>query len=223
MASSNPIPIGRIVNAPDARGRTAFDLIEQAGSVAIVEKTIRAGPQQKQLLQRIQRHIDRSGAGKGAVIIALRSARAPMLLNTGEFMVCAQQDEGEAFIIAQKDVVRRAIALDQLRFEQQRLCLAIGRDNGHAARLRDHTPQTIGQPIHLRIIGHAVLERFSLANIEHIAPGIIHAIDAGLYWQRFDDIADRCDPSLQIRLVSPAHRIGGALFIKAIGGVRRRH
>ena len=59
-------------------------------------------------------------------------------------MVRAQQDEGEAFIIAQKDVVRWAIALDQLRFEQQRLCLAIGCYNGHAARLRDHAPQTIG-------------------------------------------------------------------------------
>ena len=59
-------------------------------------------------------------------------------------MVGAQQDEGEAFIVAQEDVVGRSVALDQLRLEQQRLCLAVGRDNRHAARQRDHPPQPVG-------------------------------------------------------------------------------
>ena len=46
-----------------------------------------------------------------------------MLHDPGKGMIGAEQDEGEAFIVAQQDVVGRAIAFDQLRFEQQRLCL----------------------------------------------------------------------------------------------------
>ena len=40
-------------------------------------------------------------------------------------MILAQQDEGEAFVVAQQHVVGRPEALDQLRLEQQRLGLGV--------------------------------------------------------------------------------------------------
>ena len=50
--------------------------------------------------------------------------RAPRcLLDSREGVILAQQDEREAFVVAQQHVVGRAEALDQLRFEQQRLGL----------------------------------------------------------------------------------------------------
>ena len=54
-----------------------------------------------------------------------------MLLHPRERMILAQQDEREAFVVAQQDVVGRAEALDQLRFEQQRLGLGPRRDDRH--------------------------------------------------------------------------------------------
>ena len=96
-------------------------------------------------------------------------------------MIGAQQDEGEAFVVAQQHVVGRAVTLDQLRLEQQRLGLAIGGDNRHAARQRDHPPQPVGQPVNLRVIGDPVLERPRLAHIEHIAARIVHPVHAGLW------------------------------------------
>ncbi len=74
--------------------------------------------------------------GERAVILPLRSARAAMELDARKGMVLAQQDEGEAFVVAQQDIVGRAEALDELRLEQQRFGFAFGRDDRHRPGLR---------------------------------------------------------------------------------------
>ena len=66
---------------------------------------------------------------------------AAVLLDARELMILAQHDEREAFVVAQKHVVGRPEALDQLRFEQQRLGFGARRDDGHRPRLRDHPLQ----------------------------------------------------------------------------------
>ena len=102
-----------------------------------------------------------------------------MLLDAGEGMIFPQQDEGETFVVAQQDVVGRAVALDQLGFQQQGFRLAVGGHDGHGTSLGDHPLEPPGQPIDLRIIDDAILERAGLADIEHIATCIVHPIDAG--------------------------------------------
>ena len=134
-------------------------------------------------------------------------------------MVGPQENERKAFIITQQHIVGRAIALDELRFQEQRLSLAIGCHNGHAARLGDHAAQTIGQPVYLRIIGYAVFKCFRLADIKDITARIIHAVDTRFGRQRFDHIADRRHPGLKIRLVRPTNGVGCTLFVKAIGRI----
>ena len=59
-------------------------------------------------------------------------------------MVGAQQDEGKAFIVTQQHVVSGAIALNQLRLQQQRLSLTIGGDDSHGPRQRNHPAQAVG-------------------------------------------------------------------------------
>ena len=59
-------------------------------------------------------------------------------------MTFTQQNKGKALIIAKQHVERRAISLDQLRFEQQRLGFAIGCYNLHRAALTDHTLKSVG-------------------------------------------------------------------------------
>ena len=97
--------IARLVDPPDARRRAALDLVEQARPVARLEEAVGARAQQEQLLQRVERVVDRSRAGERAVIIALRAPRAAMLLDAREIVIGAQQDEREALIVAQQHVV----------------------------------------------------------------------------------------------------------------------
>ena len=163
----------------DARRRAALDLVEQAGPRAVLEEAVGTAAQQEQLLERVERPRHRSGAGERPVILPLGAPRAAMLLHAREGMILAQQDEGERLIVAQQDVVGRPEALDQLRLEQQRLGLGIGGDDRHRSRLRDHAQQPLGQARDLRIVGHPVAQRARLADVEHVALGILHPIDAG--------------------------------------------
>ena len=223
LGVGDQLAIGLLRDAADARRRAALDLVKQAGPVARLEEAVRAAPQQEQLLQRVERVVDAAGAGEGAVIIALRAARAAMLLNAREIMIGAQQDEGEAFVVAQQHVVGRAVALDQLRFEQQRLRLVVGGDDRHRAGLRNHALEPFGQPIDLGIVVDAVLQRAGLADIEHVAARILHAVDAGTRREGLQHVADRRHPRLDIGHVGAADGEGGLFLVEAIGGVGGRH
>ena len=168
--------IAGLVDPADARGRAALDLVQQAWPVARLEEAVGAASEQEQFLQRVQRVVDAAGAGERTIVIALRAARAAMLLDAREFMVGAQQDEGEAFVVAQQHVVRRAIALDQLRLEQQRLSLVVGRDDRHRPGLRHHPLEPLRQVVDLRIISNAVLKRTRLADVQHVAARVLHPV-----------------------------------------------
>ena len=131
LGLADQLGIAGFVDAIDARGRAALDLVEQARPVTPRKEAVGARPQQEQLLQRVDRRVDRSGAGEWPIVIARRLARAAVLGDARKGMIGAQQDEGEALVVAQQHIVGGAKALDQLRLEQQRLCLRIGRDDRH--------------------------------------------------------------------------------------------
>ena len=153
----NQTLIRRVINPPDTGRGAAFDLIQQTRPVAIVEEAVGATSQQKQFLQCVQCLVHGASAGERAVILPLMPPCTAMFLNTRKFMVGAQQDEGKAFVVAQQYVVSGAVTLDQLRLQQQRLSLAIGCDDSHGPRQRDHPAQTVGQPVNLNIIADAIL------------------------------------------------------------------
>jgi hypothetical protein len=117
--------VAGLVDPPDARRRAALDLVQQARPVAAREEAVGAAPQQEQLLQRVDRGVDRTGAGERTVVVAFELPRPAVLHDPREVVPGAQQDEREAFVVAQQHVVRRAEALDQLRLEQQRLGLEL--------------------------------------------------------------------------------------------------
>ena len=212
-----------LVDPPDARRRTALDLVQQARPVARLEEAVGATAQQEQLLQRVQRVVDAARAGERAVVIARRPPRPAMLLDAREIVIAAQQDERKRLIVAQQHVIGGAIALDQLRLEQQRLGLVVGRDDRHRPRLRDHPLQPLGEALHLRVIRHALLQRARLADVQHVALGIVHAIDAGARRQRLQHVTDRGDPRLDIGGIRSADGVGGAFFVESIGRTVGRH
>ena len=95
-----------------------------------------------------------------------------------------EQDVGEALVVAVGDVVARLQPLDQIGFQQQRFDLGGGRDEDHLRRLRDHARDAIGLRAGLGVGGDPLLEARRLADIEHVALGVQHAIDAGRIGQR---------------------------------------
>ena len=204
--------IGIGADAVDTGRRTALDLVEQARPGAVGKKTVGARTQQKHLLQGVQGLVDRAGAGERAVIARLADARAAMLADARKAMVLAQHDEGETFVVAQQNIVGRAVALDELCFEQQRLGFGIGRYDGHVAGLRHHALQPPRQPVDLDIIADAILQRSRLADIQHIAAGIGHPVDTRAQRQGGEHVADGGDAAIEIGHILALHREGGGFF-----------
>ena len=138
-------------------------------------------------------------------------------------MVGAQQDERETFVVTQQHIICRAIALDQLPLEEQRFCLVVRRDDCHAACLRDHALQPLGQAGDLNVISNAVLQDARFANIKHVATRIDHPVHARLRRQCLQDVADRRDPRVEIGRITAFDSVGGGVFVEAVGGLRARH
>ncbi len=129
----------------------------------------------------------------------------------------ADQDIGEALVVAQRHVVARLQLLDQVGLEQQRLGLRLGGDEHHRARLGDH-PRDAGRlALRRHVGGDAFLDRAGLPDIEHLALGADHAVDPRPGRGVAPEFLDRFGPSREAR------RLGGGLVEADVErrGVRR--
>ncbi len=164
-----------------ARARTgaALDLIQQARARAALEESVGTRTQQKGALQRRDRAVDRPDRGERAVIIALAGARAAMLEDLRRPVVGGDQDMGKRLVVAQQHVEARAQALDQVGFEQKRLGLGRGRDELERRGRRDHAFDAGVVAGRAAIGDDPFADVLGLADVEHVALGIDHAIDAG--------------------------------------------
>ena len=166
-------------NLAGARRRTALDLVEQAGPGPVGVKTVRAGAQEKRPLQRVQGAEHRAGAGEGPEIVAGDRARPTVLDQPRRGMAGAYEDVRKALVVAQRDVVAGLELLDEIGLEQQRLGVQFGGDEHHRSGLRHHARDAAWLTLRRHIGGDALLDRARLADIEHLALGPHHAIDAG--------------------------------------------
>ena len=174
-----------------AGARAALDLVEQAGPRAVLVIAVGAGAQQERALQRVEGAEHGARAGEGAEIVAGRVARAAVLDEPGRRMAGADQDIGKALVVAQHHVVARPQLLDEIGLEQQRLGFRLGGDEHHRARLGDHPGNAGRLTLRRRIGGDALLDRARLADIEHLALGPDHAVDAGPERRVAPEILDR--------------------------------
>ena len=95
-------------------------------------------------------------------------------------MIGRDQDIGERFVVAQQHIEARPQTLDQIGFEQQRFGLGAGNDEFERAGRRDHALDAGIEAGRTRIGANAVFDVLRLADIEHVAARIDHAVDAGL-------------------------------------------
>ena len=87
-------------------------------------------------------------------------------------------DVGIAFVVAKQDVVAWFLALDQLRFEQQRLGFGARQGDVDARDLRHHRGDARFHVRLEKIAADALLEIAGLADIQRFAACIGHAIHA---------------------------------------------
>ena len=143
------------------------------------EITVGAGAQQKGALHGVHGAEHRARAGERTEIVALNGAGAAVLDEPRRGMVGADQDVGETLVVAQHDVVPGFQLLDEIGLEQQRLGFCFGGDEHHRARVGDHPRDASRLALRRRIGGDALPDRSGLPDIEHLALGADHAIDAG--------------------------------------------
>src|SRR3546814_6250903 len=118
-------------------------MVEQARAVARLEEAVGATSEQEQLFERVERLVDAAGRREGAVIIALRPPRAAMLLDAGVSVIGAQQDEGEAFVVARSEEHTSELQ-SLMRISYAVFCLKKNKKSRHDMHttMRHSTPST---------------------------------------------------------------------------------
>jgi hypothetical protein len=103
-----------------------------------------------------------------------------------EVVLDGDGDVRKGLVVAQPDVERRPVPLDEVLFQVQRLDLAAGDDHldvGDALRkLRNCVPD-VGRG--LEVTAYAGPQRFGLANVEDVPPRVPEDVDTGLRRQPF--------------------------------------
>ena len=173
-----------------AGGGTALDLIEKAGTCPCFKDRIGAGPQKKGTLESIDRAAYGTSGSKRTEIIALAGSCAAMFEDARCPVIAGQKNVRKRLIVAQQHVEARTQSLDKIGLEQQSFGFCAGNDEFHHRRLTDHPHNAIRMGYAARIIGDAFLEIARLADIEHIAIAVEHAIDAGTIGQAFYESVD---------------------------------
>ena len=105
-------------------------------------------------------------------------------------LVIGDEDIGKRLVVTQQHVEARPQALDEVRLQQQRLGFGPRRDEFHRRGLLDHADDPVRLQSDAGIAGDALLEIARLADIEHVACRIEHAVDAGRIRQALDEIGD---------------------------------
>ena len=91
---------------------------------------------------------------------------------------------GKALVVAEGDVEARLQPLDEIEFEQQRFGFGRRGHEQHLRRLGDHARDAVVVAAGFGVGADALLQALGLADIEHVALGTQHAIDARRIRQR---------------------------------------
>ena len=129
-----------------------------------------------------ERLVDRARRGERSEIVAVLAFGAAVPADPRERLRrgdLADVDVGERLVVAQDDVERRPVPLDQVALEQQRLDVARRGHHLQIAGQRHHALQPRAQRRRLGVGGQPLLQRLGLADVEHLALVVEHPVDPG--------------------------------------------
>ena len=163
---------------PDARGGASLNLVLQAGTRAVREIGVLAVAQPEELLQLLQGLANRTRRRVRPEEPAGLLARAPIEREARKIVARVEMQERKALVVAEQDVEARAMRLDEVELEQQRLGVGVRDGDFHAGGLR-HQRLNLGVHVaRLEVGAHPALQVSRLADVENLALGIQHAIHA---------------------------------------------
>ena len=209
LGFAHELGIAGKIDLSGARPRTAADLVEQAGPGAAFEKRVGAGAHQEGALQRRDGPIDRACGRERPEILPGPGLGAAVLEDLRRPMIARDQNIGKRLVVAQLHVEARAQLLDQVGLEQQRLGLGRGGDDLDRNGRRDHAQDArrLGRG-HPCIGSEPFFDVLRLADIEHVAGRIQHAIDAGRGRRQAHRVFDR---GMADRQPAVSHRLAAFL------------
>lgn len=171
--------------------------MQQAGAGSIGEKGIRAGADQKDSLQGVDRDIDRTSIGKRAVIIALSRACTSIFEQARSLMIAAQKDVWKALVVANQDIKAWPQPLDEIGFQQQCFSFGMCGDELHVGSFRDHAGRSVAPVTNPSgVVLYPVAQAFRLADIQDITGRIHHSVDAGFAREAAHQIANQLSTGL---------------------------
>ncbi len=176
----------------DARALAPLDVIEETGALqrplAVVDVD-RAGPEREEPADQVHRLVDARCRGIRPEVAApvVRQLAGP--LDPREVVGQGHLDVRVALVVLEPDVEARLETLDEVRLEEERL--------GHAVDLGD---LDVGDPVDdapdevqlarrrglLPVRADPVAQALGLADVQHVAPGVLHQVHAGAIGQSLE-------------------------------------
>ncbi len=180
-------PVVRLRDRLDARALTALDVIQQARPLerplALLDVD-RAGPEREQPPDQVHRLVD---AHRRCVRTEVATAVGRQLagpLDAREVVAQGDLDVRVALVVLEPDVEARLVALDEVRFEEQRLADAVDLGHLHVGDPVDDLadPMDVAGPaddLLLPVAPDPIAQALGLADVQDVAPGVLHQVHAG--------------------------------------------
>ena len=178
--------VGSAGDSGDARTLAALDMEQEAwpleGPDAVLDVD-RAGAEREQPTHQVHRFVDARRGGVWSEVAApvvdelARPFDPRKVIGHGDF------DVRVALVVLEAHVEARSIALDEVRFEEQGLGDGVGLrdlDVGHAVDDAPDAMDLAAGRLLLPVGAHTAAQALGLADIQHVAPRVLHEVDARL-------------------------------------------
>ena len=187
-------PVVLLRDVAHARGQAALDVVVEARDPAVAAGLrALAGPVREDAVEHVERlaHLlrvrVRAEVDDPAPVPLAREHHARVIVLDGH------RDVRERLVVAQADVERRPVPLDQVLLQVQRLDLGVGDDHldvGDALRQPLDRRARVRRGLEVR--AHARPQRLRLADVEHLAALVAEEVDAGLRREPFQLLFQVC-------------------------------
>ena len=183
---SDQLAVPGLVDGADAGSAAQLDVVIQAGARILAGDLAVAGEIGEDMAQHIQGLMHGPDAGVRAKV--MRTV-LDHLAGDGHFGEGVRQmhfDVGVAFVVFEADVEARTVLLDQVHLEDERFKFRTDHDPFQIGDLRDQLAR-LGDLVAalLKIGAHPVLEDDGLADVDDLAGGVLHDVNAGFFGQGF--------------------------------------
>ncbi len=162
--AAHAVAVVCFADVADAGRGAAFDLVEQAGAVAVGKHAVFAGAQHEHFLQNLDAVAHGRAVRVGAEVLVGLFQRAAIVGHLREG-VAAEHEVGIAFVVAKKNIVFGRQGFDEVVFENQGFGFGAGNGGFDVADLFHHQRDARRMVVFLEITGHAPFEVDRFADV----------------------------------------------------------